>query len=439
MKVLSFVISLIIVPLVTSFGQESIPEISLDKTIRTTLENNFAIRLAKNTVEIGINNNTYGNAGFLPSVDLSANFNKSTQDTEQEFANGNNQSRDGAKRESYGGSADLSWTLFDGTRMFVVKERLENEALLNQQELKIEVDNVLSRVMILFYQLAFEQERLDLFESNIEFSRERVRIVEEKYNLGKESKLALLQAKVDYNSDLSAMLQQRELLASQRLALIREMGVDPYEFAVQFEIQIDTTLILDQLLAEASDQNLLLQAQIIDKKILENQVEEISRSRLPQLDFNLGYGYSNLESEAGFLLRNQTYDFRYGLTARVNVFNGFNTRRQLENAQIQLKNNSILTSQLKNMVETNLVSVYVTYRNNLELLKLESENLSVALENSQIALERFRLGSSDALELREAQNNAINAQIRNLQAQLNAKQAEIQLYQLSGRLSTITQ
>ncbi len=419
-------------------AQEQKETLTLESAISAVLENNFSIQLAKNSTVIADNNNTVGNAGFLPIVDADASYNRSSQNTEQEFASGDTQSRRGAIRTSYGAGVGLTWTLFDGTAMFATKERLENEELRSQYELKFEVDNAIAQLLSSYNQIAFENERLELLESSIEFSEERKRIVEDKYNLGKESKLTLLQAEVDLNADRSALIQQQELIAQLKLLLLQQMAVDPYDFEIEHEIIADSTLQVEELLATSAG-NPTLMVQLANQEVLKNQMQEIDRSKWPQIDFNMGYGYNNLESQAGFLALNQTYDFTYGLTARVTLFNGLNQRRQYQNARVQMESGTIQMQQAETQIKTNILATYNTYQNNLQLSLLEEANLAVAEENSEIALERFRLGSSNSLELREAQINLINSQIRYYQALYTTKLAEIELRRLSGTVSQIAQ
>jgi outer membrane protein TolC len=76
----------------------------------------------------------------------------------------------------------------------------------------------------------------------------------------------------------------------------------------------------------------------------------------------------------------------------------------------------------------------MNYQNSIDLITLERENLGVARENAEIALERYRLGNSNALELREAQRNAVEAETRMIDAIYNTKIAEIELMRLSGQV-----
>jgi len=70
----------------------------------------------------------------------------------------------------------------------------------------------------------------------------------------------------------------------------------------------------------------------------------------------------------------------------------------------------------------------------VELAELEYLNLEVAQENEEIAFERYRIGKSNPLELREAQNNRLNAEVRYLETRNTAKIAGIELQRLSGLL-----
>jgi len=418
-------------------GQDTTTVITLSDALSTALEKNYNIRMARNDVVIANNNNTLGNAGFLPQLTATGNYARSSQNTEQTFASGDTQSRTGAVRKNYGGSVNMNWTLFDGTQMFATLDRLEQQAQLVGHELKIEVDNSISQLMVNFYQIAFEDARVDLLESNIEFSLERLRIVEEKYNLGKESKMSKLQAQVDYNSDKFLLLRQKELLTSIKLQLLNQMGVDPMDFDVSYTFEIDSSLLVDELLSSATTQNPLILAQTTNQRVLQTQMLEIDRSKWPELGFNVGYGYTNLESESGFIALNQTYDFRYGLSINFDIFNGFTQRRQFQNSQVLMETGKIQMEQAEKQIETSILTTYTSYSNNLQLAQLEQQNLAVAKENSEIALERFKLGASNALELREAQTNSITAQIRYLQALFDAKVAEIELNRLAGRLTLV--
>ena len=79
------------------------------------------------------------------------------------------------------------------------------------------------------------------------------------------------------------------------------------------------------------------------------------------------------------------------------------------------------------------------YRNNLEVILLEEENLIAAKENYEIAMERYLLGDLPGIEMREAQKSLLDAEERILTAQYNTKLCEISLQQISGNIGVYLQ
>ncbi|WP_420315828.1 TolC family protein [Ekhidna sp.] len=408
-----------------------------DKAIELALSNNFDIRLEAYNLEIAKNNNTAGNAGMLPTIGLNGNSRQSIQNTEQQFISGEGQTRDGAKTTIYSAGASLDWTLFDGFRMFATKERLEEISQLNEMVFKSQVQDAIADVLKAFYNTALEQERLALLESTLKLSEERVSISKEKYEIGKASKLEYLQAQVDYNSDQSALIRQQEVIAYLKLQLIQLIGIqDGYEeFDLVYDLtDFDTALDLENLESEAVQQNPFLLQLRSQQEVSLLTIKENERDRLPSLDFNLGYNYSNLSAEAGFLQSNISSGITYGLTATMTLFDGMNKTRTIQNARIMSEQSLTAYQQGEAQLRTAVRSGVLVLRNAKMLAELEQKNFDVAKENVTIALERYRVGKSNPLEIREAQNNAVDAQIRYIESLNMAKIAEIELLRLTGKM-----
>jgi len=85
-------------------------------------------------------------------------------------------------------------------------------------------------------------------------------------------------------------------------------------------------------------------------------------------------------------------------------------------------------------IKADLVTIYYAYQNNLKLLQLEQQNLAVARENLEIAMERYKLGNLSGLELREVQKSLLDAEERLISVKYQTKLAEISLFQISGKL-----
>ncbi|MGM0579255.1 MAG: TolC family protein [Bacteroidota bacterium] len=410
-------------------------EISLNEAISIGMEKNFSIRTAKNTEKVAVVNSDYALAGFLPVIDVSGGRNFDVENVSQEFRNNETNQLDGARSNNFSVRGDLTWTLFDGTKMFLDYKSLQLERNQSRFETQAVVENTLGNIIQSYFELVFEQYQYSVLESAVELSEERLEIARANYEVGKFSKTDLLSAKVDLNTDKSNLLNQEEVMQQARVSLNLLLGEDPnQEFMASDSMKIDESLQLSMLIDDLTVRNKQLLGLMQEENILQLQNKSVMTELLPQLDFNLGYGYTNFNSQAGFLLQNQSLGLSYGLSLSWRIFDRLDRSRRNQTTQIAVDNNTIAMEELENQLTGDLSSAYVRYRNKLDLIKLEQDNLEVAKENAEIAIERYRVGRSNAIELREFQLNSIEAESRLLNAIFLAKQAEINLLAISGNL-----
>jgi outer membrane protein len=413
-------------------GQDTL---QIATAIQIGIKNNFDIQVSEGQKQISMNNNTIGNAGFLPTMVADASQRYTTENTSLTFFNGTEQTRDGAKSNNTAASALINWTLFDGTRMFYTKDRLETQ---QKQAFALNdavIQNTVASIGTEFYTVALEQIRLRLFGENVSLSEERLEIAKNKFEFGKVAKMEYLQAQVDLNNDKSNYLIQEQRLAASKAVLNELLAREvTTEFYADFDPQLNTTLEFEMLKSSLESGNPQLAASRYQMSVAMLEQKEIRGERLPSLGVNAGYNYGRSEAEAGQLLKRKSSGYNYGLTASWLLFDGFNLNRRLQNAKIVAENSSINYQALKLNLERGLYEVYLSYQNNIELHGLEQANRAVAQENNDIAIERYKVGNSSPLELREAQINLLEANLRLLNAAYSVKVGEIDLLLISGQL-----
>ena len=137
---------------ISSFAQE----MTLSEAIQIGLENNYSVKIIRNNAEIAENNNNLGNAGFMPRLSVNASQSYTTQNIEQQFiTDPAPRVRDGAKSDAFASSASLSWTIFDGLRMFATKgklQELEQNGVLNvEKTIQTTIDASPDRIAVYNY------------------------------------------------------------------------------------------------------------------------------------------------------------------------------------------------------------------------------------------------------------------------------------------------
>lgn len=414
------------------FVQLSVAQtLTIEQAIELALKNNYDILLAKNEAEIATRNNTVGNAGMLPRVTGTVTDNFTLNTLNQRFSNGNEINTTGVTGNNLGAGVALNWTLFDGLRMFAAKSRLKRLEEIGALQLKDEMQTVIANVMNAYYDVVRAQQQLRATEEAIKISEERVKLADAKFQVGTAGKTDWLQAKVDLNEQRSNLLLQKKII-EQRKADLNTMLARNAD--TDFSVTDSIPLLKNNASADVEQKN--LQVLIANKNIeVAKQLKREAFSQfLPVLNGNVGYNYNRSNNSAGFFLVNQTNGLNAGFTLSVPLFNGLNTLRQNKVAAIQLQSAQFTAEKVRFQTKLAQYRAVKDFVNAQEQLKLEEENILLADENQKIALERFRLSQSTAIELREAQVSFVNAQTRLVNARYSVKVAETELMRLQGEL-----
>ena len=414
--------------------------LTVEDAVKIALENNYDIKIASNDLKIDQQNVSLANAGILPGLSAVVTNTNSILDTKQTQNDGTVRELDGAKNMNLSYGVALNWTVFDGFRMFARYDQLKELQKLGDAELKLAIFTKVSDVISTYYDLAQQKQQLTALDTAIVISNLRVTTADNRYRIGKASKLEVLNAQVDLNTDTTTLLRQKELYANTKIAL-NELLARPVNtvFEIEEEIKIDESLLLPELMDLAEKQNPQLQTQIINKRVTELQAKQIRANRYPVVSVSSGYNFTRSESSLGFAAHSTGNGLTYGINASMNIFNGGLQNRNEKIAKLQIENSQILIDQQLQTLRSQLSSFYQTYLTNLQLTKLEAKNEEIAKENMDITLAKFRIGTITPLEFRDAQLNYVNAKVRNSDAQYQAKVSEINLKELAGNLSISNQ
>jgi outer membrane protein TolC len=251
------------------------------------------------------------------------------------------------------------------------------------------------------------------------------------------SRLDLQQARVDFNADSSKLIKQFEVVNTSSIMLNQLMAVDDVsqkiivpDSIIEPNVLLDGHLLWEK--TQESNAQLLLSQK--NKTLSELDLKAVNSRNYPYLKLNAGYGYTANFYQANTLKQQNVLGLNYGVTLGFSLFDGMNRRREQKNAKIMIQNRELQSEQLELSLKADLANMWMAYQNNIDLTNLEKENLVVAHENYEIAMERYKLGDLSGLELREAQNSLLEAEERLLQAQYNTKLCEISLLQISGQV-----
>ena len=288
-----------------------------------------------------------------------------------------------------------------------------------------------------YYNYIQQQIRLKNFRYAMSLSKERLRIVEERYIVGNFSRLDLQQARVDYNADRAQYMKQQESVKSSLIRLNELMANDDMAHPITVNdsiIDLNTLLTLEELWQSTLKNNASLLKSEQNKTLAALDLKTVKSRNFPYLKLNAGYGYTLNKYDISSTSRRDNLGLNFGVTMGFNLFDG-NRRREIKNARIEIENAQLQQDDLRQALKADLSNLWQAYQNNIDMLELERENLIAAIENHEIASERYMLGNLSGIEMREAQKSLLDAEERILTAEYDTKMCEISLLQLSGKIT----
>ena len=412
--------------------------LTLEEAIQQGITKQYSIQISRQREQIAANENTLGNAGFLPTITGVLSKNYTISGLDQSFFGGLRPPlvQSGVRSNSGNAGMAMAWTLYDGKGMFFLRDRFKELQNLGAKQTESNIENLIALISTTYYDIIRQNLRVNNFKKGLEISNDRLKLAKDRYEVGQGSKVDYYSAQVDYNEDKALLIAQEQSFTNTKIGfntlLVKDYKAD---FEIAYLIDLLPKLTLSELKMSALSQNPALISAILTKKINDLDTKTVQSQQKPQIDLLAGYNLNNVANGAGFgVERGSSNVFNYGLRASINIFDGYNQKRRVQNAKINAEIAALQIEDLKNNLLSSLERTYITYENALNLIQLETENYAIAKQNIDIAFDRFKVGIATSYELREVQRNAVAAETRLIEAKFAAKSAEIELIRLSGNL-----
>lgn len=406
--------------------------LGLETALLASIQNHYGIRLAQVRESIAENNVTRGNAGFLPRVSASVGTNWTLSNTQQQFIDDRTVSNPSAGSSALNGGVSVDWTFFDGFGMFRRYEILEATRDLQQLATQDEVRQTLADVSEAYYAVVYQTLLAQALQESMDLTRFRRELAFQRWQVGNGSRLDYQLASVTFRADSANYLRQLSQAEQARIRLNQLMNAPlDADYAVSDTIILADGFAYETLREQVYQHNTDLLMQEKQVELAQLDLELTKADRLPRISLFTDYGYARSRSDAGFLLGRRNLDWSYGLNASINIFDGFNVRRRIENAQLGILLERTALDENRLQVETELRTFLTQYEFFRELTVLEQENVAIAQENVAVEQERFQLGAGSTLESREAEQEYLLARNRYLQSLYQAKLAEVALARLT--------
>lgn len=413
--------------------------LTVEQAVAYTLQNSYDILLARNDSLVAAVNYDFRNSAFLPTVNSTGNLLYNNNSQRQTLADGSEKIRSGIKSNNLANAVSLNLTLFDGFRMFIQRNGLDIALRQGSLTIKNAVVNTVATVINTYYDIVRQKQQLRNVEEQIALGADRLRLAQYKFDIGVGIKPDVLQAQIDVNNNKAAQVTQQVLIAQRKQTLNQLMNIVPAaDYKVSDTIPVDMGLLLGNLLnnlPQTSPQLLSARANI---QAAELAVRLAKADRYPTLSLVSAYNFSRTSNSAVINafspLFNLNRGFNYGFSLSFPILNNFGVRRQIRQAQLSVSFQELQYKNQELLLNTGLQTSFQSYEGQKQAVAILDSNVALARENLFIERERYRLGRTTFIELRQAEENVSTTITNLINARYNLKLAETELLRLRGDL-----
>lgn len=442
--------------------------LSLARAIQIGLQNNFDVQIGKLNVDIARNNNNWGQAGMLPSINLTGNQpnNIVQRKPANPFAVPGKSISD-----NLNGQLDVQFTLFDGFFVRLSKQRLEKLEELSNGNARFLMENTVQGIILGYYSVLLQREQLNVLIKNKEFSKERYDYVKLRKELGGAITFDVLQEQNNYLTDSASVLQQEIFLKNtlRDLNLLLNENINKTYVFTEGIPFVNEQYRYEDLRDKMMSSNTNLKNQYVSQELFRNATRIAESNYSPTVTLNTGLNGSldrltanfrsptgnTIENTVGYVNRDANFPvyntvnetalqqqtitgnsygayLNFGL--RFTLFNGGQIRRAVENSQLQEKIAQLSTDQLKLSLENDLLANFDLYNLRRQLVQIAQVRLQAAELNLQLGNERYKNGALSAIDLRIVQDNYQRAALENYLAIYANISSRVDLIRLTGGL-----
>lgn len=429
----SLFLALMFIP-VWGVAQESL---TLEKAIDAALTKNFDILVSRNDADATKANNTLGNAGILPTVNLNGSATASQTSEYQRLTTGAENTGNPGKLSANVG-VELSWTLYDGGKMFVTREKLQQLEQLGSLRYREIILQTTYDVVAAYYNIIRLQQQMRSMDETIRYNKEREALAELALRAGSKARPELLQARIDYNEAVESSITQKfAILEAKRElnVLLGRRSETPFE--------VTDTLVntyqpnADELFKQLELTNPQLLAFQKLAEISKLALDETKSKFLPRLSLTAGVYQSVGQNSEGTVQRYSNLGPQVSARLSIPLYQAGEAKRLKTLAALEQKTAQLEMDKIKLEMQATLQNALDEFNNQKQLLEIETSNNLFAKEYLDISIERLRWGQTTSLEVHQAQASFVNSNTRLYNFKFALKLAETRLKQLVSGLAQV--
>jgi len=393
--------------------------LTVEKSVELALERNISVIQARNTLDAAQSSEQAAIGGLLPTLGANGSYYQS-----QNWSPTGTQLIQGipipvtsggfSRRESYSAGISSDVTLFNGFANYANINRSKSDANSSEYNLTRVQQTAVNQTHQLFLNIFRTYKLMTVSEDNLKQSQRQLERIVESNKVGAVALADVYRQQVQVGTNELSLINAQSNHEKAKADLIAYLGIDfggeyKFEFSGIPE-DVDTTEFTavnaqysdyEKLVSAALEKRPDFQAAIEDLNGRDAMVTAARAGYMPVVRASGSYGYNN--DALSRITDNKNLSL--SLSVSLPIFNGFSTKDQLEQAQVQRKNADELVRQTSRQVRVDVRKALLDLEASEKQIAVTKSSVVSAEMDKKIAEEKYNLGAGTLLDLLVANAN----------------------------------
>ena len=338
---------------------------------------------------------------------------------------------------SSGLGVNLSQMIFDGS-FFVGLRAAKTLQELTRYDLGKAENDVIEAVKKAYFGVLVNQERIRLAEANLSRIDSLVKETTALYEAGFAEKIDVSRVQVQRNNTLTQYQRSRTAWEVSKDLLKLQMGM-PQEVDILISenlVDLNPQEELASLLADEGNNRVELDQINTQIEMTQLDLKNNTVQYMPSLDLNANFRRQGAGNTLNTIFSSDNWfsSSLLGVSMQIPIFDGFSKSARIQRNRVEINQLENQRFYLKESFKNEIFSAKANLQNDLSILKVQEENLTLAKEVYDIATIKYREGVGSNLEVVEADADLIQAEINYLGALYDGLVSKVNLEKALGLL-----
>jgi outer membrane protein TolC len=291
-------------------------------------------------------------------------------------------------------------------------------------------DLVVQAVGYMYLQTIADQARIDTAEAQVKAAQAVYDQASDQVHAGTSPAIDALRAHVELQSRQQQLIQARNSLLIQKLALARTIGLAPgqqFDLTDKSPYQPFAGMSVEEALQRAYQSRADYQAALADVRAAEYSRKAAEAGYYPSLAVAADYG---LAGTIPTLNTHGVFDARGTLT--IPIFQGGRVRGDVLEADARLKQSRDRADNLRAQIDADVRTALFNVQSAEQLVAVSQSNIALADQTLEQSEDRFRAGVTDTVEVVQAQETVASAHESYIESLYQDNYAKISLARALG-------